>query len=801
MSERRVNLNPGHQVAEFQVERVLSLSPRSAVYLVSDLNLDKRFVLKECLPLALVTREDSGPLTAIPGCERELDRTVADFRSACRLQARLDHPNIPRMLRYFEMGNTAYCLMDWLPGATMAALIERSGSLPLEKTRDVITQLASALDYLHESDLMHLALEPAHVYLADDGQMLLLDFLAAAQVHSNQWAADQPAPWSAPECLAGMPSPTPAADIFALCSLAYFALTGVPPVSPAERLRTLAAGQGDPLPTLISQVQREQLGGLGDAIDLGLRLDPGRRPASITAWRQAYESIDWRRRIAQEAPAEVGRERPEWLSPLLLGAFLTAIVATAGFLLFGSEPAATPEPAMLPTEQAPVPSIPAEETRQWQAALRADTVTAYRQFLQAFPQSSYAGQAQIQLDILDERAWNELAAEDTLLAYQHYLERFPSGIHQAEALRRIDRFEQALAAAERARIERERQDDRAWQTARETATVTSVEAYLAAWPGGRYADAARELRNAIKSRELEDRAWSAAVQLNQREAYQAYLDAYPDGEHSAEALISLEHLDLAPGKAFRDCADCPAMVVLPPGEFWQGSSPDDSLASGNEQPRHLVNIGRPFAIGVHEVTFAQWEACVSAGGCSHQPADNGWGRGNRPVIMVSWNDAQEYVNWLSETTRQSYRLPSESEWEYAARAGEEGPWPGGSPEAMCRFANIAGAETDFQWRLEACADQHVLGTQPVGTRTRNAFGLHDVIGNVAEWTADCMNISYLDAPSDGSAWNRGICSSHMTRGGSWVTGARESRLSARFHLDSGDRNDFTGLRVVRDVEE
>ena len=243
------------------------------------------------------------------------------------------------------------------------------------------------------------------------------------------------------------------------------------------------------------------------------------------------------------------------------------------------------------------------------------------------------------------------------------------------------------------------------------------------------------------------------------------------------------------------------MIVLPAGEFRQGSDREDPSAMSNEQPARTVNIGQPFAIGIHEVTFAQWDACVSAGGCRQSPTDNGWGRENRPVIMVSWDDAQEYVTWLSEVTRQSYRLPSESEWEYAARARAEGPWLGGRPSGLCRFANIAGAETTFRWRLDDCDDGQELGTWPVGSGDRNAFGLHDVIGNVAEWTADCMNISYVDAPVDGSAWNRGICSSHMTRGGSWVTGAREARLSARFHLDSGDRNDFTGFRVVRNVEE
>ena len=168
--------------------------------------------------------------------------------------------------------------------------------------------------------------------------------------------------------------------------------------------------------------------------------------------------------------------------------------------------------------------------------------------------------------------------------------------------------------------------------------------------------------------------------------------------------------------------------------------------------------------------------------------------------MVSWNDAQEFVGWLSSRTGQSYSLPSESQWEYFARAGEERDWLGGSPTSICQYGNIAGAESDFRWQHAECSDQAVIETLPVGSFKPNAFGIYDVVGNVAEWTLDCMNLSYLDAPADGSVWGRGICSSRITRGGSWFTGSREIRLPARFNLKNGDRNDFTGFRVVRKVE-
>jgi formylglycine-generating enzyme required for sulfatase activity len=170
-------------------------------------------------------------------------------------------------------------------------------------------------------------------------------------------------------------------------------------------------------------------------------------------------------------------------------------------------------------------------------------------------------------------------------------------------------------------------------------------------------------------------------------------------------------------------------------------------------------------------------------------------------MMISWNDAQEYTSWLSKRTGQSYSLPSESQWEYFARAGEESDWLGGSMEGLCAFGNIAGGESGFKWQHAECSDGAAIETLPVGSLRANAFGIHDVVGNVAEWTLDCMNLSYLDAPADGSSWGRGICSSRMTRGGSWFTGSKEVRLPARFNLKNGDRNDFTGLRVVRRIED
>jgi len=235
-----------------------------------------------------------------------------------------------------------------------------------------------------------------------------------------------------------------------------------------------------------------------------------------------------------------------------------------------------------------------------------------------------------------------------------------------------------------------------------------------------------------------------------------------------------------PGSVFRDCPVCPEMVVVPPGSFTMGSPDAEKDRSGNEGPAHQVNISYSFAAGVHEVTFAQWEACAADGGCNgYSPDDKGWGRGNRPAINVSWKDARSYLEWLSAKTGQSYRLLSESEWEYVARAGTTTPYHYGGEI----FLNQARYNSN--------------STAPAGSYSPNAFGLHDVHGNVWEWTQDCWNDGYEGTPRDGNARESGDCSWRVLRGGSWNLQPGRLRSAARGRNLAGSRNIRSGIRVAR----
>ena len=244
-----------------------------------------------------------------------------------------------------------------------------------------------------------------------------------------------------------------------------------------------------------------------------------------------------------------------------------------------------------------------------------------------------------------------------------------------------------------------------------------------------------------------------------------------------------------PGAIIRDCEACPEVVVVPAGSFRMG----DLTGGGDsdEGPVRTVDIPRAFALARYETTFAEWDACAAAGACRGGLSDIGLGRDRRPVMLVTWNDAKDYADWLSRLTGEAYRLPSESEWEYAARAGSGTRFPWGD-EIGRGHANCE--ECGMPWEDPT--------TAPVGTFPANAFGIHDMVGNVYEWVADCAGESYAGAPSDGSARGPvdGTCAWRMMRGGSWCSLPRASRPANRVRVPVVFHDIHVGFRVARNLD-
>jgi formylglycine-generating enzyme required for sulfatase activity len=227
------------------------------------------------------------------------------------------------------------------------------------------------------------------------------------------------------------------------------------------------------------------------------------------------------------------------------------------------------------------------------------------------------------------------------------------------------------------------------------------------------------------------------------------------------------------------------MIVVPAGKLKMGSPKSETGRYDDEGPQHEVTIAKPFAVSKYEVTFAEWDACVAASACPHA-ADN-WGRGQMPVINVSWDDAKRYVAWLSQKTGDAYRLLTEAEWEYAARAGTTTRYYWGNDPGK-NNANCSDCGSKWDGKQ----------TAPVGSFKPNAFGLYDMAGNVWEWVEDVGHVNYKGAPTDGSAWlEGGDPSTRVGRGGSWIDIPQRLRAAIRSWLMSDFRDIHRGFRVGR----
>ncbi len=277
----------------------------------------------------------------------------------------------------------------------------------------------------------------------------------------------------------------------------------------------------------------------------------------------------------------------------------------------------------------------------------------------------------------------------------------------------------------------------------------------------------------------------------------SHSDGTASGRLADRPLTDAQERSLKPGDAFRECPQCPHMVVIPSGEFLMGSPDDEPRRDGDEGPRQKVKIAAPFAAGKFEVTYAEWDACLADGGCGgYRPSDMGWGRGSQPAAIISWEDAQAYVGWLSTKTGRPYRLLSEAEWEYAARAGTDTPFWWGS--------RIGGEDANFY------GDLPYPGSPPSVFRQRtvsadsfpaNAFGLHNVHGNVWEWVQDCYNRRYAEMPPEvretGAPWQSPDCEFRVFRGGSFSDAAHVLRSANRGRYEPFIKNPNSGFRVAR----
>jgi formylglycine-generating enzyme required for sulfatase activity len=430
----------------------------------------------------------------------------------------------------------------------------------------------------------------------------------------------------------------------------------------------------------------------------------------------------------------------------------------------------------------------AEELASWDFVKGRNDIQDLRDHLARFPGGTTERYALAKLDAL---VWAGLGPTPKIEQLRAYLDEFPKGASTGAAQARIALLERE--AAEAKAIERLRaQETEAWGAVAASTDKARIEAFLTDWPKGQHAAAAKariaELRRGVgglRRGALLGAGATAALAVLIFGGWLPYqrvrlLPIFWDVSNTV--LTAQAEQASKPGSAFKECAGCPEMVVVPAGSFTMGSN-----ESEDEKPPHRVTLRQPFAVGKFEVTFDEWDACVAHGGCTGEPDDRSWGRGKRPVMNVPRVDAKQYVAWIAKLTGKPYRLLTEAEWEYAARAGTTTTYSWGNDIGR---GNVNCRGCGSQWDNQK--------TAPVGSFKQNAFGLYDMHGNVWEWCEDAWHGNYSGAPTDGSAWLQGGDESpRVVRGGSWAEYPQGLRAAKRLGIASDLRFNFLGFRLAR----
>ncbi len=647
-------IGPAHR--QFRLIKPVSNSPIGQVWHAYDLTTAAREADQDKVALEIIS-----PLLA------DDDATLEAFKKYATLAKQLSHKHIAPTYGYFvSKEGWLFAAMEPLNTRSLARILREDGPMQLsvEKSRVILTQVGSALDYAQrQHNLSHGDLTPWNIIISPGTGAKLVNFAFRQPLLRRIHQLGQPvlnAEYLAPESFQFVPM-TAAADVYAFGCLAYQLFTGRPPFGADETDEQRETKQLTP-PALLTEEQ-------WDVLAPCLSANPGDRPASTLA------VID----------GMFPKARDRFLPP-------------------PPRPQAAEEPRQ----------------RSFKRLLGATLLPAAAAFCLGAAAGYYA--------MGSKGADQEQELRALLLQIQDLLAAAPS----EENLGRFEQLADSLGSlAPPAQVKAQ--------------TASNLQSYR--------------------------------TRLAQQEA------------EVASVLHSEDHGAFPPGFLFRDEIEPdvfgPSMVVVPAGTFRMGDQ--SGRGKADEKPVHEVTIKRAFALSQHEITFAQYDLFALMAGKT-LPDDEGWGRGNRPVINISWNDANAYVHWLSRKTGLPYRLPSEAEWEYAARAGANSAYWWGN-EAGFNRAACGNCGTPFDGQ----------STAPVGSFAPNPFQLHDLSGNVYEWVSDCYNPDYHDAPKDGSSWDVGQCNYRVMRGGSWYDIPDLMRTSSRErHPPNAKRNSW-GFRVALDL--
>lgn len=801
--------------------------------------------IKEYFPRGLAVRPDGHTVSLsqeVEGAEAAFQMALKAFFQEAESLMRFDHAHVIKIHRVFQRNGTAYYVMPFLKGETLKAILKRDGAMGEERARRLMLPILDGLIHAHAKGILHRDLKPDNVMVPDEGGPVLIDFGAAraqaldeAQEYTrhSELVAYTPG-YAALEQYGRATRDNPHGthtDVYGLAAVLYHCVTGEAPVEASLRSMQLSNGAADPLMPASARLQ-DTVGctrAFLAAIDWGLELAGRHRPQTVAEFRRA---LDGKLSLPEVTAARLEQHgvsvepftrvgpvtQPLYTRPgpgatgtgsLISEATDTIVAGPLSRPSVSAIPPAvnpatqtphTTPAAAVPTRPAPVtaagPPAPGSTAALGAASPGGGRLLPVLGLLVSVLAVGFVSREHVPTSLrqsvpegLRAALWpapedaRELPSEPSL----------PTGAPVA-----ADPGEDPSRVAEREAFEAAKETDslEGWRAFKkafpDSALIATAEIRIAALqpkPVGKPASpvvAAPESSASAKP----------ATPATPAETPRAVPSAPASAATGSAATASAAAPRLGAG-GLRDCPVCPEIVKVPGGSFEMGDLAGTGEA--DEKPLRQLTL-KPFYAGRYEVTFDEWAACVAAQGCASVPRDAGWGRGRRPVINVSWNDAQRFVAWLSRETGKKYRLPTEAEFEYLHRAGARTPYPWGDDgNQACQWANVADRQAKQQnpdWSTFPCDDGEGV-TAPVGRYRANAFGLFDVAGNVWEWTQDCY-ISYRQAPADGSAYDPPSCSRRVIRGGSWSDATRNLRSADRTASAATATLNIVGFRVVRD---
>ena len=780
-TDGRDTLANGTVLRDYTVEAVLGRGGFGIVYKARHNELDLVVAIKEYLPSELAVRAGATVRAKNASCKTPFTDGLRRFRDEAK--ALIDfqnHPNVIDCRDFFRLNGTAYLVMEYADGLPLSELLREreAGRKPFGEAEllAVMVPLLEGLARVHEAGVLHRDIKPSNILVSRSLERpVLIDFGAAKQgvADRSKSLAPYTEGYAALEQV-GDGKLGPWTDVYALGAVMWRMAAGgnrpwepPNPVKVETRANAALRGAADPMPP---------------ARELGAgRISPG-----------ILEAIDRCLTLSD-------RERVRGCGELL------GLLQGAG----SAKEEAVPEPRAAPPVPVSKRQVQARKKNAPRVALAAGVAAAACLvwfLLESGGGSDSAG--------VDEESSSRAGAEPSRVSDGSEAESLRantevSGGVEGEVAgggqrdspgKALDSDQQEPQAREPA--VREAPVDQQAQT---VPTPARQEPRL---PGREPRIDVQEQKWADpRKKEAAEAVWERAKGTQDESVLAWYIEQYEHVPEAAEfvskarvrsrslakirAVKEAEDKQLkSPGRRFQDCEFCPQMVVLPAGDFVMGSSGIEQGRERDEGPQHSVTIPAPFAVGVYEVTFEEWEACILYGGCSKEPSDEGWGRGRQPVIHMSWVDTQEYVEWLSRKTGKPYRLLSEAEWEYAARAGTQ---------TRYSFGNRISRK---QANYDPDSSRIIGKTDRVGSYPPNRFGLHDMHGNVWEWVQDCWNDSYAEAPDKGEAWLSGNCYHRVLRGGSWFSDSGNLRSADRYwgpirgRVEGGRR----GFRVARALD-